>query len=189
MAENKVNFGLSNLHYAIITEGENGAITYGTPVRLPGAVEMQLEVNGETSTFYADNIAYYVTSVNNGYNGTLTIADLPASFRSTVLGETLDETSGILTETITAHPKEVALLFEFDGDQRETLHCLYRCTITRPNLGGATKTETTEPQTQELTFVASPRPDGVLKRSTTGTTSDEIRNAWYTKVYEPNPAG
>ena len=50
----------------------------------------------------------------------------------------------------------------------------------------ATKTETAEPQNQELTMVAAPRPDdGVVKRSTTGDTPDEVYNGWYATVYTP----
>lgn len=29
--KNKVKFGLKNVHYALLQEGEEGAITYGTP--------------------------------------------------------------------------------------------------------------------------------------------------------------
>ena len=32
-ARNKVEFGLRNVHYAVITEGDDGAITYGTPTK------------------------------------------------------------------------------------------------------------------------------------------------------------
>jgi hypothetical protein len=39
---NKVKFGFKNCYYATITEGAGGAITYGTPVALKGAVSMSL---------------------------------------------------------------------------------------------------------------------------------------------------
>ena len=55
MAENKVKFGLSNVHIAKITE-EDGAITYGTPFAMPGAVSLSADPEGETTPFYADNI-------------------------------------------------------------------------------------------------------------------------------------
>ena len=58
MAENKVKFGLTNVFYSLITEGENGAVTYGTPVRILGGVNLSLSAQGENSEFYADNILF-----------------------------------------------------------------------------------------------------------------------------------
>ena len=63
---------------------------------------------------------------------------------------------------------------------------LYNCTVARPSLTSATKTETAEPSTQELTLVAAPRPaDGIVKRSTLSDTPDPVYDAWYTAVYTP----
>lgn len=52
MSENKVAFGLKNVHYAPITVGEDGIETYEVPKRYPGAVELSLEPKGELSEFY-----------------------------------------------------------------------------------------------------------------------------------------
>lgn len=184
MAENRVRFGLKNVHYAVATEGVDGALTYGAPTRYPGAVSLNLDPRGETSEFYADDRVYYATTVNNGYEGTYEAAELPIDFRVDVLGDLLDE-DGILTETSNAKPKKIALMFEFDGDVKSTRHTLYNVTVARPGTSSSTKTETAEPTTQELSFVASPTIDGVVKRSTTGETPDAVYNAWYTSVFEP----
>lgn len=184
MAENKVRFGLKNVHYAVATEDADGALTYTAPKRYPGAVSLNLDPRGETAEFYADDRVYYATTTNNGYEGTYEAAELPIAFRTDVLGDLLDE-DGILTETSNAKPKKIALMFEFDGDVKSTRHVLYDVTVSRPGTSSSTKTETTEPTTQELSFVASPTIDGVVKRSTTGETPDVVYNAWYTSVFEP----
>jgi len=186
MADNKVVFGLRNAHYAIITEGEDGAITYGAPVPLKGAVEISLDPRGETTDFYADDILYYTTVSNQGYETSLTVANIPQEFRTDVLGETLEGTDNVLTENTSTKSKKIAFMFEFDGDIKAVRHCLYYCTVTRPSLTSATKTESAEPQTQELSLISAPRPeDGVVKRSTTPETPDLVYNAWYNAVYLP----
>lgn len=186
MPENKVVFGLKKVHYSIITEGADGTFTYAAPVALPGAVEISLDPRGETSDFYADDILYYTTVSNQGYEATLTVAQISRSFRIDVLGETLVTTDNVLTENTNAKPKKIAFLFEFDGDQKAVRHCLYNCTVTRPSITSATKTEAAEPQPQELTLIAAPRPsDGVVKRSTTADTTAAVYDAWYTAVYTP----
>ena len=52
--KNKVKFNICNVHYALITVSEEGEVTFGTPVAMPGAVSLSLEPNGEPSNFYAD---------------------------------------------------------------------------------------------------------------------------------------
>lgn len=186
MPENRVVFGLTNTHYSVITEGEDGTHTYGAPVRIDGSVELTLEPRGETTDFFADNILYFTTVSNQGYEATLTVANIPVDFRTAVLGETLEGVDGVLTENTNNRPKKIALMFEFDGDQQGTRHILYNCTVNRPSIGSATKTETAEPRTQELTVIAAPRPqDGIVKRSTTGDTPTAVYDAWYTAVYTP----
>jgi phi13 family phage major tail protein len=186
MPENKVIYGLKNAHYALITEGVDGVHTYAAPVPLEGAVEISLEPKGEQSDFYADDRLFHTTVSNQGYETTLTIANFSREFRTDVLGEVLEGTDNVLTETTAARPKNIAFLFEFDGDQKAVRHVLYNCTVARPSLTSATKTETAEPSTQELTLVAAPRPsDGVVKRSTLSDTPDTIYDVWYTAVYAP----
>lgn len=184
MAENKVVFGLKNTHYAVITETD-GALTYSTPVPMPGSVELSLEGRGELAEFYADDILYYSAPSNQGYDGTLTIAKIPESFLVDVLGETKDIDDGVITEKADAKQKMFALMFEFDGDQQAVRHVLYYCSASRPAIASSTKTATVEPTTSELTFVASPRPaDNFVKSKTTAESTPAIYEAWYNAVYE-----
>ena len=75
MANNKVKFGLSNCVMAVMTESE-GNITYGTPIAVPGAVNLSLEPQGDTNDFYADNYIYFSATANQGYEGDLVLTKI-----------------------------------------------------------------------------------------------------------------
>ena len=169
----------------MLTLGEGGVATFSPPVAIPGAVNLSLDAAGDTSTFYADNSAYYVTAANDGYTGTLEMALIPDSFRKDVLGETEDETDKILVENASAEGKQFAFLFEFAGDQKATRHVLYNCTATRPSMSSATTTNTKEPNTDTLNLTASPLPNGNVKAKTTSETPENAYNNWFTTVWQP----
>ena len=72
--KNKVKFNICNVHYALITVGEEGTVSFGTPVPMPGAVSISMDPTGEPESFYADGIEYYVINNNQGYDGDLELA-------------------------------------------------------------------------------------------------------------------
>lgn len=186
---NKVNYGLKNVHYAPITTEDN-EVTYGTPIKIPGAVSLELTPRGELSEFYADNMLYYSASSNDGYDGTLSIANIPEQFAIDALGEEKDEDAGVLTEKADAKQKDFALMFEFDGDKKATRHILYKCSANRPTLSGETTTNMKEPQPNELTFISSAREtDYAVKTKTTADTSEEIYDNWYDEVFDQASEG
>ena len=182
---NKVKYGLKNAHYALLTINEDGSVSFGTPVPIPGSVSLTMDAQGETSTFYADNMAYYVTATNGGYSGSFEVALIPDSFRTSVLGETLDAEAQVLVENVNNQTSPFALMFEFQGDQKAIRHILYNCTCTRPSVSGSTTTNTSEPTTETMTLTASPLPNGVTKARTTMTTPDIQYAAWYDAVWQP----
>lgn len=153
---NKIKYGLRNVHYAVITE-TNGNITYGTPKRLPGGVNLSLAPVGESSEFYADDIMYFGGSANQGYDGTLEIALIPDEFRVDVLNDEVDK-NGALFENADAIANSIALMFQFAGDVNATRHVLYNCNVARPNVEGQTKEAQITPQTETLNITATPHP-------------------------------
>ncbi|MBJ8070541.1 major tail protein [Bacillus cereus] len=192
MNENKVTFGLKNVHYVPL-DIKDFLVTFGTPIPLPGGVELTFEPRGDLIEFYADDMLYYAASNNQGYDGTLSIATIPEKFAIDALGEELDETDGVLNELADAKGKPFALLFEFDGDVNATRHVMYNCSASRPTIASKTKTSSAEPNTNELKFVSSPivlAPGGraMVKTKTTAKTTPAIYNDWYKKVYVKTPA-
>ena len=184
---NKVKFGLKNCHYAKATFDEDGNVTYEKPIRMPGAVSLSMDPEGENENFYADDIVYYVINNNSGYSGDLELALIPESFLTDVMHET-EDANGVMVENKDVEPEHFALLFEFSGDQRKIRHCMYYCSATRPSVTGSTKEDSTEVQTETLSLTVSPLPSGIVKVKTGTNTTDAVYNGWYSAVYEPSAA-
>lgn len=184
--KNKVKFNIKNVHYAkLIKNEETGAITFATPVPMPGAVSLSLDPSGEPSVFYADGYAYYTISNNQGYEGDLELAMVPESFRTDILKESLDN-NNVLVEDATAETEAFALLFEFDGDVKQIRHVLYNCTAARPTIESSTNEEEIEVKTETLSIKAAPLSGGFVKARTSDTTSEAAYESWYSAVYLPN---
>lgn len=181
MAKNKIKYGLKNVYYSVITL-TNNVPSYGTPVAIPGAVNLSLPPAGEKVEFYADDLLYFNTNTNQGYEGDLEIALIPDSFRTDVMGETVDA-NGALIENASVTPKNFALMFEFSGDVNANRHVLYNVNAARPEVKGTTKTKNIDPQTEALKITASPAVDTYdVKASLPYSTSDAYTN-FFTAVY------
>lgn len=182
---NKVQFGLSNVYFALLTFDDGGNAIYGVPHKHPGAVNLTLEPSGSESVFYADNIAYYRTTANQGYSGTMEFALFDDWFRLNVLKDALDS-NGVLVENASVSPAAVAMLYQVNGDQMNSYRVLYNLQVSRGSDTAATIGETTEPQTQTMNITASPLPNTMLVRAhTTDKTPAETVNNWFTEVYIP----
>lgn len=192
MSENKIKYGLKSVYYAKATIASDNSATYSTPVALPGAVNISLSPQGDTSDFYADNIKYWTSVANNGYEGDLEVARLTDAFKKDILGYKLDN-KGLLLEDANADPIHFALLFQFEGDQKATRHVMYNCVATRANAAGETKGESIEPQTESVTINASSiyvstlgTGMDIVKAESATSTDSTTYNSWYSSVYVPS---
>lgn len=80
--------GCSRLYYAIETEGENGAVTYGTPKVLAPVKSVSRDLASENEAVYADNVVqqrtYGATSVTRTFETTRIAPEVMAE----LLGDT-----------------------------------------------------------------------------------------------------
>lgn len=184
----KVKYGLKNAYYALATiDSTTGAATYGTPKRLPGAVSISLDPAGESQTFYADDVAYFVTGGSTGYTGELELALIPDDFLKDCLGQDGSETGAII-ETADFSPKNFALLFEFATDDHAMKHVFYNCTANRGSITGNTKGENTEVQTETISLNASSVYNAKLDTQIVKAKADNTNagySSWYTNVWQP----
>ena len=181
--KNKVNYGLKNVYYAPITGtttvNNKTVVTYKKPNRLLGAVNMTSSAEGNVTDFHADDMVFFSAFANNGYKGTLELADLPEEFYIDILGQKLDIYNN-LVENSKPQPKPFALLFEFDGDKKSTRHCFFQVDCTRPGVNGSTKNGTITVQTLVLEFTAKPNENGDVKTKSTMTSTNY--DEWYNAV-------
>ncbi len=183
VTENKVTYGLENAHYAKLTLGEGGVPTFATPVLLAGSVEFTMDPETNSVEFAADNDSQYFTEdENNGYSGTLTIANMPLSFRQDILGEVINTVDGTITELADAKFSPFALLFQFDGDKTKTRHLIYYCNGSRATISSKTGKDISG---VELPFKAKQLTVNDKKLIKTQTTSEESTKYtdWFKNVY------
>lgn len=183
----RVRYGISNVYYAEATEGTGGALTYATPVAVPGAKSMSFSPAGNEVRENADNVTWYSTTTNNGYTGTIEFEDTAAcdAFLANVLGHTVG-TDGTILESANDVGKEFALLFQFElAGSTETgkRGCFYRVTASRANLEGQTKEDSITVNTNTVNFTALPRiNDDAIKLSAVST--DSAYATWFSAVPE-----
>ena len=183
---NKVKFGLSNCWIAPISSiSDGGVYTYGTPIAVPGAVNLSLEPSGDTNDFYADNIIYFTSTANQGYEGDLEIAMIPDEIRNKILGETIDN-NGAYVENAEDTNTGFAFGFQINGDKANRRFWYYNCSVSRPTTASATTEASIEPQTDTLTIKAMPRSGDkkvrvFMEKTDLNTTA---YNGFFSQVYE-----
>lgn len=188
---NKVQFGLKNVHYAVVTEtvGEDGAITsaYGTVKKWNGAVSIDLSQNGNSEEFFADDRAYYHLYSNQGYTGSLESAIVPEDILKEVFGMKTDAENGGVAEFSNVETKYIALMFEISGDTTNTRYCFYRVALSRPAISSSTLTESKEVKTQTCEMSATQRPDDYLVKYQVSA-SDSAYDDFFKSVVVPTVA-
>jgi phi13 family phage major tail protein len=146
---NKVRFGLRNTKYALYNS-QTG--TYGSPKEFKGAVSLSLSrEGGDSSDFYADDGVYHTfAGTNGGYSMELNMARIFDEVRADLLGELVDETTGVQYEVTTAEPAQFALITEMQGDQNPMGFVFYNCKASRPEMSANTKNDSPDVDTDTL---------------------------------------
>ena len=187
--------GLDMLHYAKITEDEQGNETYGTPQKLAKAMSADLSVELAEATLYADDGAAEI--VKEFKSGTLSLGvdDIGASVASDLTGATIDQ-NGVVISTGEDGGEPVAIGFRAKkSNGKYKYFWLYKVKFGIPATALATKGDsiTFSTPTIEGTILRRNKLDGANKHPwkaevTEGdktVKADTIAN-WYKEVYEPS---
>lgn len=177
---NKIQYGISNVYYAVETaEGQ-----YSTPVHMPGGENLAItNSGGDQNIIYADNQNYWSRSSSSGKQGDLQMAKFPESFLTDVLGQEKDETTGGIIEGPGDTAKNFAFMFQLEGDQGGKRVCWYHCSATVPVYTAATATDTITEASETSTITASPTTiSGKLRTQISMETGDTGYNTFFSKV-------
>ena len=179
MADRKYRYGLANTHYAIWNPETS---TYGELKELPGAVSLSLSTEGgDSSDFYADNgIWATFAGTNGGYSGDLELASITDQARVDLLGEIVDDETGVQFETTNAEPPEFALVTEMITSNDVMAFAFYSCKASRSEINANTKGESPDVDTESLPLRIGSREfvyDGVRKSFVQGHIEKSSTNA------------
>jgi phi13 family phage major tail protein len=118
---NRTEYGLSDCYYSVYANG-----TYQSPVRIPGAVSLEVSSGSTISTAKSRFFTLPVGCTVGGYSGTLEIANIPQSFFQDVLGYSVDS-SGVVIEKNKKKKVHFALLHQTKGTAENVRYCWYNC--------------------------------------------------------------
>lgn len=146
---NKVEFGISNLHVGTYSVSSAGVVSLGTPYHQKGAVSLSLDPESDKSDFFADNIKYWSGYVDNGFSGTVKAARFDTAFKTQFLGYAA-LSGGAIGKVKTATKPNVYLAFEAEGDAEKRRVLLLNATLGEIKREFATIEDKKEPATEEL---------------------------------------
>ena len=154
MAENKVQFGVSNLHFGTYEVSDLGVVTLGSPFHLPGTTSITLDAESEENKFYADDVVYWSGYSDNGYSGEITNALFTDEFKTKFMNY-IELDDGGIAQIKGMQNKTVYMMFESNGDKEKRRGILYNVSLGQISREYATTEDTTEPQTASMSFTVN----------------------------------
>lgn len=153
MSDNKVIFGLENLHFGTFDQDIDGRTTMGDPYHLAGAVRMSQEPNTEEVEFHADNKLYYKSTDDNGSTGEFEVAQFPDEFKVRFLNW-VNMPGGGIAQKKDKRNATVYTAFEFKGDAQKRRGILWNVELGQITREYSTTEKTKEPVTATLPYTA-----------------------------------
>lgn len=146
-----IRVGAKNFHYSIY---DASAKKYGDWKAIPGLVQFTFDPQGDSASFYADDVIYETDETNGGETGNIQFAALTDDALEDLLGYVVDSTSGLTYETMDAKHASVAIGFEIGGND-EIQRCIrYSVKFSRPSGENNTKNDSFSPDTVTLPYTA-----------------------------------
>lgn len=183
--------GVDKLYYAKVTSDTTTTYTAGTPIAIPGLTEAGVNLNPQSSTFYADNGPYAVATALGDCDVAIACADVPPKLRADLFGFDYDASTGELSMD-DINPNDVAILYRVQKQNNAYRYvCIYKARATPNEESAQTKGGSINFGTNGFSLKASKRlKDGRLYRLLddddpnlpTGVTPALIEEKWFSEV-------
>lgn len=102
--------GLSNLHYALLTEDNEAGATYGAPKKVTKLAKAKTDPKTNSKTYYADNGPAETYNAMGDVEIELEIGDIPVDVAGEILGATVK--NGVMYNKSTDQAPYLAIGFE-----------------------------------------------------------------------------
>lgn len=152
--ENKVRFGLSEIHVGTYEVTPEGTVKLGEPIALPGAIALSLDAEGEEASVYADDVKYWFNFEDNGFKGDLEVVRFTDEFGVKFLGKVKLDDGGIASVKGAQKPA-VYMAFQSKGDKHNRRAILYNVSIATPGKEYKTKEDKTDVATEKASITVA----------------------------------
>lgn len=146
---NKIEFGISDLYFGTYTVSDLGVVTLGTPYHQAGAVNLSVESESESNSFYADNVVFWSGFSDNGFSGSIEVAKFDKDVKIDFLGYTELDDGGVAAVKGATKPS-VYIMFETQGDEAARRVIMYNCALGSIDREYATVEDSIEPATESM---------------------------------------
>lgn len=151
---NKVEFGISNLHFFTYTVGDNGSVVLGTPYHQAGAINFSPDQDSNENTLDADDMVYWSDYTEGPTSGSLEVALFDDAFKTQFLGYGAFNGGGIAQIKGAVKPA-CGIAFEVKGDKEKRKVIYYNCALGAIGQTYETIGNEKTPRTETLPFTCT----------------------------------
>lgn len=182
--------GLDMIHVAKVTEGVDGAITYGAPVKIANAIDAKITPSVDTQNVFADDSVAEIISVFSSVDVEFTLKELSSETYALLLGKTKDA-NGVYIDNASDLAPFFAFGFRSKKSNNEYRYIwLYKGRFAPVDEAYQTQADKADSQTQAVKGTFIKRNDGAWRAKVE---SDDVGvlpatiSSWFTSVYESTP--
>lgn len=177
--------GLKNLYFAKNTKDDENSVTYETPQRIGGAIQVDINPEVNTNTLYADDAPFAVASSITEITVSLEVADIPSSVVAELGGHSYNSVTGAITYKADDSPPYVAIMGESEKhDGKIRYFKLFKGKFNETQETIQTKGESVEFTTPKIegSFVAREYDKKWKVVVDADSSNSTIASAWYASV-------